>query len=81
MYRRFRVMTRTVTTGLAGFDGTLFTPPGPVSSIAAGVVVISGSAGGQDTLTADALALSGHPALSLAYFNEPGLPQCLCGIC
>jgi len=26
------------------------------------------------------LAMSGYPALALAYFDEPGLPQCLCSI-
>jgi dienelactone hydrolase len=80
LHREFGVMTRTITTGEAGFYGTLFTPPGPVSRAAAGVVIVSGSAGGEDGLTAGALALVGHPALSLAYFKEPGLPQCLCSI-
>lgn len=80
LHRQFRVTTSAMTTSQAGFDGTLFTPPGQVSASAAGVVVIGGSAGGEDTLTADALALAGHPALSLAYFNEPGLPQCHCSI-
>ena len=62
-----------------GFAATLFTPatvrPGtPV------VVVIGGSEGGEDTLTAGALALIGFPALALGYFQEPGLPRCLCSI-
>jgi dienelactone hydrolase len=62
-----------------GFASTLFLPahtrPGaPV------VVVIGGSGGGEDTLTASALAATGYPALALGYFNEPGLPQCLCNI-
>jgi len=62
-----------------GFASTLFTPnrarPG-----APAVVVISGSAGGEDTFTAQSLAMAGYPALALAYFKEPGLPQCLCAI-
>lgn len=34
---------------------------------------------GEDARTAS-LALNGYPALALAYFQEPGLPQCLCAI-
>jgi dienelactone hydrolase len=44
------------------------------------VVVIGGSGGGEDTLTAEALAMDGYPALALGYFSERGLPQCLCAI-
>jgi dienelactone hydrolase len=44
------------------------------------VVVIGGSEGGEETFTAGALALLGYPALALGYFQEPGLPTCLCGI-
>lgn len=62
-----------------GFASTLFTPnharPG-----APAVIVLSGSSGGEDTFTAAALAMDGYPALALGYFNEPGLPQCLCAI-
>jgi dienelactone hydrolase len=62
-----------------GFASTLFTPsrvrPGTPA-----VVVIGGSGGGEETLTAGALAMAGYPALALAYFKEPGLPQCLCAI-
>jgi dienelactone hydrolase len=44
------------------------------------VVVLTGSSGGEDRATAEGLAMSGYPALALAYFKEPGLPQCACGI-
>ena len=62
-----------------GFASTLFVPP-KVRPGAPAVVVIGGSNGGEPTLTADALALIGYPALALGYFQEPGLPQCLCSI-
>jgi dienelactone hydrolase len=62
-----------------GLASTLFMPttarPG-----APAVILLSGSAGGEDTFTAAALAMSGYPALALGYFKEPGLPQCLCAI-
>lgn len=44
------------------------------------VVVIGGSEGGEQTLVASALAAMGYSALALGYFDEPGLPQCLCDI-
>jgi dienelactone hydrolase len=62
-----------------GFASALFVPP-KVSPGAPVIVVIGGSEGGEPTLTADALALTGYPALALGYFLEPGLPQCLCAI-
>jgi dienelactone hydrolase len=62
-----------------GFASTLFTPS-RVRPGAPAVVVIGGSGGGEETLTAGALAMAGYPALALAYFKEPGLPQCLCAI-
>lgn len=62
-----------------GSASTLFMPsrarPG-----APAVVVLGGSSGGEDTLTAAALAMDGYPAMALGYFNEPGLPRCLCAI-
>jgi dienelactone hydrolase len=67
------------TTARDGFASTLFTPD-RVRPGAPAVVVIGGSGGGEDTLTAGALAMAGYPALALAYFKEPGLPQCLCAI-
>src|SRR5580693_7831930 len=44
------------------------------------VVVLTGSTGGEDCAAAEGLAMSGYPALALAYFKEPGLPQCACAI-
>ncbi|MBV9093499.1 MAG: dienelactone hydrolase family protein [Streptosporangiaceae bacterium] len=44
------------------------------------MIVLGGSAGGEDTFTAQELALAGFPALALGYFKEPGLPRCLCAI-
>jgi dienelactone hydrolase len=62
-----------------GFASTLFTPD-RIRPGAPAVVVIGGSDGGEETFTAGALALLGYPALALGYFQEPGLPTCLCGI-
>ena len=62
-----------------GFASTLF-PPGQARPGAPAVIVIGGSAGGEDTIAAAALAMIGYPALALGYFREPGLPQCLCAI-
>jgi dienelactone hydrolase len=62
-----------------GFASTLFTPNRPRPGAPA-VVVIGGSEGGEETLTAAALAMIGYPALALGYFQEPGLPPCLCDI-
>jgi len=61
------------------FASALFVPP-KVRPGAPAIVVIGGSEGGEPTLAADALALTGYPALALGYFQEPGLPQCLCAI-
>ncbi len=58
---------------------TLFAPP-QARPGAPAIVVIGGSDGGEQTALADALALAGYPALALGCFQEPGLPQCLCGI-
>ena len=79
--RRWSLTTRPTvqTVRRDGFASTLFTPnrarPG-----APAVIVIGGSEGREDTLTAAALAMDGYPALALGYFKEPGLPQCLCAI-
>jgi Acyl-CoA thioester hydrolase/BAAT N-terminal region len=62
-----------------GFASALFVPA-RTRHDAPAVVVIGGSAGGEDTLTAGALSMIGYPALALAYFKEPGLPRCLCAI-
>jgi dienelactone hydrolase len=62
-----------------GFASTLFTPAEPKPKVPA-IVVIGGSEGGEDRFTANALATIGYPALALGYFDEPGLPPCLCDI-
>jgi dienelactone hydrolase len=62
-----------------GFAATLF-KPASVKPGAPVVVILGGSEGGEDTWTAGALALIGFPALALGYFQEPGLPRCLCSI-
>lgn len=62
-----------------GFASTLYTP-NQASPGAPAVVVLGGSEGGEATFTAQALALAGYPALALGYFEEPGLPSCLCSI-
>ena len=62
-----------------GLASTLFTPA-TVRPGAPVVVVLGGSEGGEETWIAGALALVGFPALALGYFQEPGLPQCLCSI-
>ncbi len=62
-----------------GFAGTFFVPASPKPA-APVVVVIGGSGGGELTLQASALAAAGYPALALGYFDEPGLPRCLCDI-
>jgi dienelactone hydrolase len=62
-----------------GFAGLLYTSPA-VRPGSPAVVVVGGSGGGYDAVPAMALAMAGYPALALAYFDEPGLPQCLCSI-
>jgi dienelactone hydrolase len=79
LVRSWSVSPTVQTTARDGFASTLFTP-GRARPGAPAVVVIGGSEGGEDTLTAGALAMAGYPALALAYFQEPGLPQCLCAI-
>ena len=77
--RQLPVTVSTLTVRRDGFAGLLYTsaavrPGAPV------VVVLGGAEGGYDAVPAAALAMSGYPALALAYFAEPGLPQCLCSI-
>jgi dienelactone hydrolase len=62
-----------------GFAGLLYTSAA-VRPGAPAVVVLGGAEGGEDVLPALGLGMSGYPALALAYFAEPGLPQCLCSI-
>ena len=71
--------TSTQTVRQNGFASTFFVPakPRPGAPV---IVVIGGSEGGEPTLQASALAAIGYPALALGYFDEPGLPTCLCDI-
>ena len=63
-----------------GFFGYFFRPP-PNGANHAAVVIFGGSEGGDSTtLAAALLAAHGFPALALAYFGEPGLPQTLSNI-
>lgn len=78
--RRLGAVPRSTQTVRAdGFAATFFMPQRPRPGAPA-VVVIGGSEGGEDTNTASALAAVGFPALAVGYFDEPGLPKCLCDI-
>jgi dienelactone hydrolase len=60
-----------------GFTG-YFVSPGQVGRRRPAVVVIGGSEGGfANRLLARLLAAHGYPALAIAYFRAPGLPQTL----
>jgi dienelactone hydrolase len=58
-----------------GFHGEMFSPDVPTSRPA--VLVIGGSGGGllDSSYIAAGLADAGFPALAIAYFEEPGLPD------
>ncbi len=71
--------SRVQTVARDGFAATLFTPASVKPSTPV-VVLIGGSEGGEETFPAEGLALIGFPALALGYFQEPGLPRCLCSI-
>jgi dienelactone hydrolase len=71
--------TSTQTVVHDGFASTLFMPARPRPGAPA-IVLIGGSNGGEPTTPARALAAAGYPTLALGYFQEPGLPQCLCDI-
>jgi dienelactone hydrolase len=79
LQRRWLVPVSAETMRKDGFDGLLYTSAA-VRPDAPAVVVLGGSGGGYDAAPAVGLAMSGYPALALAYFAEPGLPQCLCSI-
>jgi dienelactone hydrolase len=69
------VTTETATLSREGFVGTYYhLPPGPPVPA---LLQIGGSFGGHSPLPAALLASRGYPTLSLAYFNEPGLPRTL----
>jgi acyl-CoA thioester hydrolase/bile acid acetyltransferase-like protein len=77
LQRQLPVTARTQTVRQDGFAATLYTSAA-VRPGAPAIVVLTGATGGEDRATAEGLAMSGYPALALAYFKEPGLPQCLC---
>jgi dienelactone hydrolase len=79
MQRRWLATVSTQTVRKDGFAGLLYTSPAVRPGTPA-VIVLGGSSGGYEAAPAAALAMSGYPALALAYFGEPGLPQCLCSI-
>jgi dienelactone hydrolase len=79
LQRQVPVTARAVTASQDGLVGTLYTSAA-VRPGAPAIVVLTGSTGGEDRATAEGLAISGYPALALAYFKEPGLPQCACSI-
>jgi dienelactone hydrolase len=69
------VTWRDTTLAHEGFVGTYFDPPGDSSAPA--VLQIGGSEGRHSYYPGAVLASHGYPTLSLAYFNEPGLPKTL----
>jgi len=79
LQRRSQVAVSVQTVRSDGFDGLLYTSAA-VKPGAPAVVVLGGAEGGYDAVPAAALAMAGYPALALGYFDEPGLPQCLCSI-
>jgi pimeloyl-ACP methyl ester carboxylesterase len=69
------VTAEAATLSREGFVGTYYhLPPGPPVPA---VLQIGGSFGGHSPLPAALVASRGYPTLSLAYFNEPGLPTAL----
>jgi dienelactone hydrolase len=60
-----------------GFAATFYTPAAARPGAPA-VVVLGGYPGGEDIPVALGLAMSGYPALALAYHSQPGLPECQC---
>jgi dienelactone hydrolase len=68
------------TVSSAGFDGSFFSPSGAKHRTT--VLVLGGSEGGNlvTSLLASRLAADGFPALAVAYFGAPGLPQTLTDI-
>lgn len=57
--------------------GDLLTPSTDTSARRPGILVVGGSEGGDSgaRYVASILAANGYPALALAYFGEPGIPQ------
>ncbi len=79
LQRRWQEMVSVQTVRRDGFAGLLYTSAA-IRPGAPAVVVLGGAEGGYDAVVAAGLAMAGYPALALAYFDEPGLPQCLCSI-
>ena len=76
------VTHRTLTPSADGVYGDLYLPE-PAAGVARrpAVLLFGGSEGGEsERYTAAVLASEGYPALSLAYFGEPGLPNTLTNI-
>jgi dienelactone hydrolase len=68
---------KTLTKSADGITGVLFLPP-PGTPRHAGVLAFGGAEGGMSQVwTAALLAAHGYPALTIAYFNWPGLPTIL----
>lgn len=66
---------RVLTIGADGVDGVLFLPA-PGTARHPGVLAFGGAEGGMSqTFTAALLAANGYPALTVAYFAWPGLPD------
>ncbi len=70
------VVQTDTTLAAQGFVGAYFAPPVGAAPGPA-VLAIGGSEGGYGPYPAALLASHGYPSLSLAYFDEPGLPQTL----
>jgi dienelactone hydrolase len=60
----------------AGFYGE-YCAPAPHAGLRPPVLTFGGSEGGETPYEAELLASRGYPALALAYFDEPGLPDAL----
>jgi len=76
------VTHRTLTVPADGMYGDLYLPTPSAGAVRRpAVLLFGGSEGGEsERYTAAVLASEGYPALSLAYFGEPGLPSTLTNI-
>jgi len=63
-----------------GFMGQYWHTTGSTAGGRPAVLVLDGLPGGMPTVLPAMLAASGYPALGVAYFKEPGLPQTLSDI-
>lgn len=79
-WRGSGVTLRTLSVAKEGIYGDLFLPPSGTQRHP-GVLVFGGSEGDNSlALTGALLASHGYPALTLAYFDDPGLPGMLSGV-